>query len=127
MAETGASVASVTLVAGDKDATVTEARSTPSGEGLHLSVAVPEEDGARMKVAAALLASGAEGRALGLEDASKAEDWLASAGLSKVSDLTEVAAEDDATLRKRLSLDPRSKVGDQRRAILSLATRLREG
>ena len=128
MAETKVAVASVTLLSGtDGEATVTETRSTASGEGMHLSVAVAKDDAARMKVAAALLASSEEGRALGLEDARKAESWLVEAKIGKIADIAAMAGENDAVLRKRLSLDPRGRVTDQRRALLSLATRLREG
>jgi hypothetical protein len=128
MAETNVAVASVTLLSGtEREATVTETRSTASGEGMHLSVAVAEDDGARMKVAAALLASSEEGRAIGLEDVRKAESWLAEAKIGKIAEITTVAGENDAVLRKRLSLGPRGQLTDQRRALLSLATRLREG
>jgi hypothetical protein len=128
MAEAEVAPASITLVPGTQAAAVIRAsRATAAGDAMHLSVAVPEGEAAKVEVAAALLASGEEGRAIGLDSPEAAVKWLRTAKIASLADAAAAAGEDDATLRKRLALEPRASVVPQRRALLSLATRLRDG
>jgi hypothetical protein len=128
MAEAGVAAASITLVQGtQRAAVIRDSRATAAGDALHLSVAVPEGEAAKIEVAAALLAVGQEGRAIGLDSPEAAANWLETAKIANLADAAAAAGEDDATLRKRLSLEPRASAAPQRRALLSLVTRLREG
>lgn len=127
MAETGVAPASVTFVQGRKGATtIAESRASASGNALHLAVAVGEGEAAKIGVVAAVLAAGDDGKALGLASPEEASRWLEGAKVASLADVSTAAGEDDATLRKRLALEPRASVAAQRRALLTLATRIRD-
>jgi hypothetical protein len=127
MAETRVAPASVSFVRGsDETAVIRDSRANTAGDSLHLTVAVPDGDAARIGVAAEVLAMGEEGRAIGLDSPDAAAKWLETAQIATLTDAATAAGEDDATLRKRLALEPRASVALQRRALLTLATRIRD-
>lgn len=128
MADKQVSVASVTLVAGKGPTPyVRDSRVADTGQALHLTVAV--EDGGEREVDAAALLIGTtpEGLAIGLESGAEAARWLAEAKIGTLKDLQAAASEDDATLRKRLGLEARAKLGAQRRVLVTAARLITRG
>jgi hypothetical protein len=127
MGEAEVAIASLTLVEGSAgSAMIRESRITAAGDGLHLTVAVPEGDAARLDLAATVLSQSEEGRALDLASPEAAARWLEAAKISTLAEAAVAAGEDDATLRKRMGGKANQGVAMPRRALLALATRIRE-
>lgn len=128
MEEAKVALGSLTIVHdGTRTPTVRAATPTETGDALHLEVAVTGADASALNVAAVLLAHSEEGRALELNSVAKASRWLADAGITSLDGLSDAAAEDDAKLRARLSLEKAQKVAGQRKALVAVTSRLRKG
>lgn len=125
MAEREVGLASVTIHPGkSRTPSVREQRVAESGDALHLDVVVGGGAAAEVEVAATVLGASPEGLALGLDSAAEAGRWLAKAHIDSLAVLAEAAGEDDAALRRRLSLEPRAKVSGIRRALVATVGRI---
>jgi hypothetical protein len=123
----GAGIASVTVSTdGAKTPTVVAATADAAGSGVHIEISTTGGNAKMMDIAATVIGQSPEGAALGLEGKAAAAEWLAKHKLASLADLAEVAAMEDAPLRRRLRLGAQGDIVAARKLLQAVAAKIRE-
>lgn len=123
----GAGIASVTVSTdGAKTPTVVAATPDAAGSGVHIEISTTGGDAKMMDIAATVIGQSPEGAGLGLQGRAAAAEWLARHRLASLADLAEVAAMEDAPLRRRLRLGAQGDIVAARKLLQAVVAKIRE-